>query len=159
MWTDGSANEHTNFATDSRLEGGHCCIKAGFYGWRGGLCNALLHGVCESDVADVLAHPDMLTVEGGRGMLAIRWGKSDKGWIPSKWVVRCCFLRFLDGSDSKKIGCVTETLQSKAVGVIFKKLEPFAEYNVSVSSHLEFFNKTDASTKIGRTCKWLGLLK
>ena len=155
MWTDGSGNEHTNFATDSGLEGGHCCIKAGFSGWRGGLCSTLLHGVCESDVVDVLAHPDKLTVEGGRGMLAIRWEKSGVGWIPSMWVVSCCFVRFLDGSDSKENKCVTETLQSKAVGVIFKKLEPFAEYNVSVSSHLEFFNRSDSSYKIGRTCKYL----
>ena len=29
MWTDGSANSHTNFAADSGLEAEHCCIKVG----------------------------------------------------------------------------------------------------------------------------------
>ena len=153
MWTDGSANEHTHFAKDSALEGGHCCIKAGFSGWRGGLCETLLHGVCESDTSDVLARPVKLTAEGGRGMLAIRWEKSSEGWIPSRWLVRCCMVRFLNKSDSENSECVTETLLPKAVGVIFKKLEQFAEYNVSVSSHLDAFNKTETSFKIGRTRK------
>ena len=29
MWTDGSANSHTNFAADSGLEAEHCYIKVG----------------------------------------------------------------------------------------------------------------------------------
>ena len=86
-------------------------------------------------------------------MLAIRWEKSSKGWIPSRWLVRCCLVRLLNGSDSENSECVTETLLPKAVGVIFKKLEQFAEYNVSVSSHLDAFNKTETYFKMGRTRK------
>ena len=103
----------------------------------------------------VLAHPGKLSVEGGRGMLAIRWEKSSAGWIPSKWVVRCCFVRSMDGShsDPEKRECLTETLLPRAVGVIFKKLEQFSEYNISVSSYLDVFNKTRSSSVLGRTCK------
>ena len=106
MWTDGSENDHTNFATDSGiflninqiithlynmlsgLEGGHCCIKTGAGGWRGGLCDTLLHGVCESRVTRVLAHPASLTVSSGHRLLAVRWDKSSDGWVPSRWLVR-----------------------------------------------------------------------
>ena len=153
MWTDGSRNGHTNFAKDSRLEGGHCCIKAGYAGWRGGLCDSLLHGVCQADATDVLAHPVNLSVEGGRGVLAIRWEKSSEGWIPSTWVVKCCFVRFLDKSDSKNKECLIERLLPRAVGVIFKKLEHFSEYNISVISYLDVFNQTKTSSLLGRTCK------
>ena len=58
MWTDGSANSHTNFAADSGLEAEHCCIKVG-----GGitsahslncswLCLGLKHGPYQIIVAD-----------------------------------------------------------------------------------------------------------
>ena len=64
MWTDGSENSDTHFAPDSGLEGDHCCVKAGRSGWRGGLCSALLHGVCEFGVTGpLLANPGTLTAE------------------------------------------------------------------------------------------------
>ena len=47
--------------------------------------------------------------------------------------------------------CVSEVLQSKAVGVIFKKLSGFSEYNVTVTSYLDHFNQSDSSFKLGRT--------
>ena len=154
MWTDGSANGHTNFAKDSGLGGGHCCIKAGGSGWRGGLCDSLLHGVCQSEAAQVLAHPGKLIVEGGRGMLGVRWEKNNEGWIPSMLVVRCCFVRYLDRGGSHNRECLTETLLPRAVGVIFKKLEQFSEYNISLTSYLDIFNKTASSSLLGRTCKY-----
>ena len=53
-----------------------------------------------------------------------------------------------------------EVLQSEAVGVIFKKLEHFSEYNVTVTSHLDHFNQSDTSYQLGRTreyqCRCLG---
>ena len=91
MWTDGSQNEHTNFATDSGLEGDHCCVKTGPGGWRGAACDQLLHGVCEARapshtsrvlhltnliqarVTRVLAHAPRLSLTSGRGLLAVRW--------------------------------------------------------------------------------------
>ena len=154
MWTDGSTNGHTNFAKDSGLEGGHCCIKAGVSGWRGGLCDSLLHGVCQSDAPQVLAHPRKLSVEGGRGMLAVRWEKNKEGWIPSMLAVRCCLVRYLEKSGSQNKECSTETLLPTAVGVIFKKLEEFSEYNISVTSYLDVFNITVSSSLLGRTCKY-----
>jgi len=169
MWTDGSTNSHTNFAADSGLEVDHCCIKAGRAGWRGGSCSSLLHGVCEFGVTgELLADPGTLVAEGGRGLLAVRWGRADWGWVPSSWIVTCCFLRPLSAPSSafsfssttepsntldvsKSAACITETLESKAVGVIFKKLQHFSEFNVTVTSFLEFFNRTQSTHTIART--------
>ena len=47
MWTDGSENLQTNFAENSELEGGQCCVKTGARGWRGAACQSLLYGVCQ----------------------------------------------------------------------------------------------------------------
>ena len=38
MWTDGSDNQHTNFALHSELEADKCCVKTGARGWRGEAC-------------------------------------------------------------------------------------------------------------------------
>ena len=153
MWTDGSLTDHTHFATDSGLEGGHCCVKTGARGWRGGTCDALLHGVCESHVSRVLAHPESrdLSVTPGRGLLAVRWAKvTGRGWLPSRWLVSACLVRGI-AHVAHEDTCVSEVLQSKAVGVIFKKLSGFSEYNVTVTSYLDHFNQSDSSFKLGRT--------
>ena len=153
MWTDGSLTDHTHFAPDSGLEGGHCCVKTGRGGWRGGTCDTLLHGACESHVSRVLAHPSHLTVTPGRGLLAVRWDKvTGQGWLPSRWLVRCCHVRTIGHvSHNSNDTCVSEVLQSKAVGVIFKKLSRFSEYNVTVTSYLDHFNQSDTTFKLGRT--------
>ena len=128
-------------------------------GWRGGLCDTLLHGVCESHVSNVLAHPAQLTVSSGRGLLAVRWDKSQRGWMPSRWLVRCCLIQKLYHPETTELPsepeCVSEVLLSKAVGVIFKKLNSFSEYNVTVTSFLDHFNQSDSTFKLGRTRKCL----
>ena len=72
MWSDGSDNDHTNFATDSGLEGEHCCIRTGARGWRGDTCDTLVVGVCERSVGRVLSHPGSLVITSGHGLLAVR---------------------------------------------------------------------------------------
>ena len=71
-----------------------------------------------------------------------------------RWLVSACAVRAIghvaeeeDDNDT----CVSEVLQSKAVGVIFKKLSGFSEYNVTVTSYLDHFNQSDSSFKLGRT--------
>ena len=83
----------------------------------------------------------------------IRWDKSSAGWLPSRWRVRCCHVRHLDLSLAARVAgeCVEDVLQSEAVGVIFKKLEHFSEYNVTVTSDLDHFIQSDASFQLGRT--------
>ena len=39
-----------------------------------------------------------------------------------------------------------------ALQVIFKKLQHFSEFNVTVTSFLEFFNRTQSTHTIARTC-------
>ena len=71
-------------------------------------------------------------------------------------------MRHLDQPRAPRVAgeCVEEVLQSEAVGVIFKKLEHFSEYNVTVTSHLDHFNQSDTSFQLGRTreyqCQCLG---
>ena len=117
---------------------------------RGGTCDSLLHGVCESHVARVLAHPESrdLSVTPGRGLLAVRWAKvTGRGWLPSRWLVSACLVRGI-AHVAHEDTCVSEMLQSKAVGVIFKKLSWFSEYNVTVTSYLDHFNQSDSSFKL-----------
>ena len=125
IWTDGSNNEHANFAKDSKLEGDRCCIKSGLTGWRGGDCKEVLHGVCEAEATEeeLLAAPEKVFVEGGKDMLAVRWKRSQQGWSPTRWEVTCCHIRSLNeitDNDQRrhshqKVDCVTETLVSKSI--------------------------------------------
>lgn len=59
MWSDGSAELSTNFAFNSGLDGGHCCIKVDIVHqprlnsssvWKGENCATYLHGICEYQV-------------------------------------------------------------------------------------------------------------
>ena len=70
-----------------------------------------------------------------------------------RWLVSACAVRAIGhvAEDDDKDTCVSEVLQSKAVGVIFKKLSGFSEYNVTVTSYLDHFNQSDSSFKLGRT--------
>ena len=163
MWSDGSENHHTNFAGDSGLAGGRCCIYRTDAGWRGGLCDDLKLGVCETHLeTSVISHPASLSVSSGQGLLAVRWQTEEKGWNPSRWLVSCCFANSIDGRDrsrEREVGeeeedCISEMLLSKAVGVIFKKLATFAEYKITVTSYLDHFNQTQSSHQFGRTRKF-----
>ena len=57
MWSDGSAQSNTNFAADSGLDGGHCCVKVEAVSgtntskWKGEKCSTILHGICEFRVS------------------------------------------------------------------------------------------------------------
>ena len=165
MWSDGSLNHHTNFAGDSGLAGARCCLYRTEAGWRGGLCQDLKLGVCETHLeTSVISHPASLSVTSGHGLLAVRWETGQEGWNPSRWLVSCCFTNNIDGRDTsghqeKKEGeeeedCISEMLLSKAVGVIFKKLATFAEYKITVTSYLDHFNQTQSSHQFGRTRKF-----
>ena len=70
-----------------------------------------------------------------------------------RWLVSACEVRAIGhvAEEDDKDTCVSEVLQSKAVGVIFKKLSGFSEYNVTVTSYLDHFNQSDSSFKLGRT--------
>ena len=70
-----------------------------------------------------------------------------------RWLVSACAVRAIGhvAEEDDKDTCVSEVLQSKAVGVIFKKLSGFSEYNVTVTSYLDHFNQSDSSFKLGRT--------
>ena len=70
-----------------------------------------------------------------------------------RWLVSACAVRAIGhvAEDDDHDTCVSEVLQSKAVGVIFKKLSGFSEYNVTVTSYLDHFNQSDSSFKLGRT--------
>ena len=161
MWSDGSDNHHTNFAGDSGLAGGRCCIYRTDSGWRGGLCHDLKLGVCETIVeTSVISHPASLSVTSGHGLLAVRWDTSQEGWTPSRWLVSCCFTNTIGDQqdeqqdDEQDEDCISEMLLSKAVGVIFKKLATFAEYKITVTSYLDHFNQTQSSHQFGRTRKF-----
>ena len=159
MWSDGSDNHHTNFAGDSGLAGGRCCIYRTDLGWRGGLCQDLKLGVCETKVESVISHPASLAVTSGQGLLAVRWdSSSQQGWTPSRWLVSCCFTNTIGGhrrpQGEQDQDCISEMLLSKAVGVIFKKLAAFSEYKITVTSYLDHFNQTQSSHQFGRTRKF-----
>ena len=47
--------------------------------------------------------------------------------------------------------CISRALQPEAVGVIFKKLQPFTEYNITVTAHLDIFNASVVTSGLGRT--------
>ena len=57
MWSDVSAQSNTNFASDSGLDGGHCCVKvesgsgSNHSKWKGEKCATILHGICEFRVS------------------------------------------------------------------------------------------------------------
>ena len=61
MWSDGSAQSNTNFAADSGLDGGHCCVKVEAVSgtntskWKGEKCSTILHGICEFRVSGTKA--------------------------------------------------------------------------------------------------------
>ena len=161
LWSDGTENQHTNFAGHPGLAGGRCCIYRTDSGWRGGLCQDLKHGVCESHVEAVISHPRSLSVTSGRGLLAVRWDRRQEGWTPSRWLVTCCFANSIDHQQRKRQkaeqeeeDCISEMLLSKAVGVIFKKLASFSEYKITVTSYLDHFNQTQSSHQFGRTRKF-----
>ena len=74
-------------------------------------------------------------------------------FIFCRWLVSACAVRAIGhvAEEDDQDTCVSEVLQSKAVGVIFKKLSGFSEYNVTVTSYLDHFNQSDSSFKLGRT--------
>ena len=39
--------------------------------------------------------------------------------------------------------------------MIFKKLQPFTEYNITVTAHLDIFNATVVTSALGRTREFL----
>ena len=60
MWSDGGGQTSTNFAANSGLDGGHCCVKVDLENipeenssnnsisiWRGENCQSVLKGICE----------------------------------------------------------------------------------------------------------------
>ena len=156
LWSDGSHNLHTNFAGHPGLAAGRCCIYRTDTGWRGGLCGDLKLGVCETHVEAVISHPEVLSVTSGRGLLAVRWERSQEGWTPSRWLVSCCFATNIltQEVDPEEEECISEMLLSKAVGVIFKKLATFSEYKITLTSYLDNFNQTQSSHQFGRTRKF-----
>ena len=97
MWTDGSDNLETNFADNSELEGGQCCVKTGARGWRGAACQSLLYGVCQYQVApsSLLASPSYTLTPLHRG-LRLSWAcKHCQGWLPSSLSITLCLARRL----------------------------------------------------------------
>ena len=157
MWTDGSENRETNFADNSELAGGQCCVKAGARGWRGAPCESVLYGVCQYQVhlASLLAFPHFTTTPRHRG-LTLAWNCSlCQGWQPSSLSITLCLQRRLEdrgastGEDCREV--TTEEEQSKDI----LGLQPFAEYKLEVTAFLEFFNLTTTTTLLGRTCKFL----
>ena len=98
MWTDGSENLQTNFADNSELEGGQCCVKTGARGWRGAACQSLLYGVCQHEVSlsSLLASPSYSVTPLHRG-LRLSWSCGQcQGWQPSHFSITICLARRLE---------------------------------------------------------------
>ena len=155
MWTDGSENKQTNFAENSELAGGQCCVKTGARGWRGAACLSLLYGVCQHQVRlpALLASPQFSLSPRHRG-LSLAWNCSlCQGWQPSSLSLTLCLQRRLEDREaSSQEDCrelTTEDEQFREIG----GLQPFAEYKLEVTAFLEFFNLTTTTTLFGRTCE------
>ena len=160
MWTDGSENRQTNFADNSELAGGQCCVKAGARGWRGASCSSLLYGVCQYqvDLASLLASPTFSLTPRHRG-LRLAWSCSlCQGWQPSSLSITLCLhQRLADRTASIEEDCREVTSEDEQSRDILG-LQPFAEYKLEVTAFLEFFNLTTRTTLFGRTCKLLCIL-
>ena len=157
MWTDGSENRETNFAENSELAGGQCCVKTGGRGWRGAACESLLYGVCQYEVslASLLARPKYHITPLHTGLRLAWTCKHCQGWQPSSLsIILCLHKRLGDslantGEDCREIN--TEAEQFRDI----LGLEPYAEYKLEVTEFLEFFNMTSSLTLFGRSCKCL----
>ena len=157
MWTDGSENLQTNFAENSELSGGQCCVKAGARGWRGAPCDSLLYGVCQYQVspASLLASPAFSLTPRHRG-LSLAWTCSDcQGWQPSSLAITVCLQRRLEDREAATEEDCREVTAEDEQSRDILGLQPFAEYKLEVTAFLEFFNMTSTTTLFGRTCKLL----
>ena len=157
MWTDGSENRLTNFADNSELAGGQCCVKTGARGWRGAPCESLLYGVCQYQVrrASLLASPYFSLTPRDRG-LRLDWNCSlCQGWQPSSLSISLCLQRrLMESTASTEEDCREVTTEDEQFTEI-RGLQPFAEYKLEVTAFLEFFNLTTSTTLFGRTCELL----
>jgi hypothetical protein len=87
MWSDGSAQLNTNFASDSGLDGNHCCVKVevekSFNNslWKGENCDTMLQGICEFNVQEYLDTPSDVF---GQGMtpnaINVSWSTDGIYW-------------------------------------------------------------------------------
>ncbi len=87
MWSDGSAEFNTNFATNSGLDGNHCCVKvevepvANNSKWKGETCDTLLHGICEFSVDNYLDTPSDVFGKGlSPGSINMSWTTDGMFW-------------------------------------------------------------------------------
>ena len=156
MWTDGSENLQTNFADNSELEGGQCCVKTGARGWRGAACQSLLYGVCQHEVSlsSLLASPSY-SVKPLHTGLRLSWSCGQcQGWQPSHFSITICLARRLEEphqpagqEDCQEVSSHHQHFRD-IVG-----LHTFAEYKLEVTAFLEFYNLTSSHSLFGRTCK------
>ena len=155
MWTDGSENLQTNFAENSELEGGQCCVKTGARGWRGAACQSLLYGVCQYQVStsSLLATPSYSITPLSAG-LRLTWSCAQcRGWQPSLLSVRVCLTRRLDHHQLVTDQDCREVSSHQDQHLDILGLLTFAEYKLEITSDLEFFNLTSSHSLYGRTCK------
>ena len=158
MWTDGSQNSETNFAANSGLEGSSCCIKTGQRGWRGEKCSALLHGVCQYQAGskNLASLKDIVTTPGAFG-IDVAWTVGNEGWAPSLVTVRGCSVKSLNTdprAGNEEIGehCTEKEVEAGSE-VFLDDLHPFTEYNIILTSALDYFNESASYTVVGRTCQ------
>lgn len=161
MWSDGSAELSTNFAFNSGLDGGHCCIKVDIVHqprlnsssvWKGENCATYLHGICEYQVTDYLDQPmNLVGTALSPESINLTWSGAMKFWQPQEFMVVYCHVRHLSVASLPIRGnfCRYDTVKDQSL--IIEGLEPFSEYNISIIGKLPPFEKTAPALGSART--------
>lgn len=172
MWSDGSPQLNTNFASDSGLDGSHCCIKVELdnqfsndsaisSSWRGENCQTMLQGICEFDVEEYLDTPSDVY---GYGItpesINMTWSTDGLYWQPSRYKVQYCHKESLSKAalpinNEKQCGNVTANGHRGRHFAIIEGLNAFSEYDFKVIGSLDGFSKETFTTASARSSKFL----
>ncbi|XP_059099111.1 uncharacterized protein LOC131893169 isoform X1 [Tigriopus californicus] len=161
MWSDGSAELSTNFAFNSGLDGGHCCIKVDIVEqprsnsssvWKGENCASYLHGICEYKVTDYLDEPvNLVGTAISPESINLTWSGAMKFWQPQEFMVVYCHVKSLSAASLPIRGnfCRYDSVKNQSFTI--KSLQPFSEYNVSIIGRLPPFEKMVSAVGNART--------
>ena len=170
MWSDGSPQIITNFALDSGLDGGHCCIKVEVINrntswWKGEDCNTLLKGICEYNIEEYLDTPSDVFGKGiSANALNISWSTDGLYWQPSEYSIEYCHKESLSKATlpivGEKCNLITVNGTRGPHYAIINDLQPFSEYEFKVIGKLQGFEKltstvANARTRPNRDVEWV----
>ena len=161
MWSDGSPQITTNFASDSGLDGAHCCIKVEVINtntswWKGENCDTLLKGICEFNVEEYLDTPSDVFGKGvSASALNISWSTDGLYWQPSDYSIEFCHKESLSKATLPIVGEKCHIIQVNGSRgphyEIIDGLQPFSEYEFKVIGKLQGFEKLTSTVANART--------